>query len=219
MLVPLYEWRMSWAQLTDSVKPSSSYTTASLINEPPHDKTNKMTVRPAKTQISLGIRPVWSESSLCAQWVAKDPSFLHADSEDSDQTGRMSRLIWFFAGRTCHFVGFVMRRLKFKTTDAYRWRHLQPETWRIKMVYSLKIWSGKWVKSYESRSNCAIFGSKLLQGCYKCFLEATKTYIAFHDIMSYVHKCAEFMNLISRLGHPENYSYWLELETALATMV
>ena len=27
-------------------------------NEPPHDKTNKMTVRPAKTQIILGIRPV-----------------------------------------------------------------------------------------------------------------------------------------------------------------
>ena len=26
--------------------------------EPPRDKTNKMTVRPAKTQISLGIRPV-----------------------------------------------------------------------------------------------------------------------------------------------------------------
>ena len=34
--------------------------------EPPHDKTNKMTVRPAKTQISLGICPVWSESSLSA---------------------------------------------------------------------------------------------------------------------------------------------------------
>ena len=46
--------------------------------QPPHDKTNKITVRPAKTQISLGNRPVWSESSLCAQWVAKDPSFLHA---------------------------------------------------------------------------------------------------------------------------------------------
>ena len=37
--------------------------------EPPHDKTNKMTVRPAKTQISLGIRPGRLESSLCAQWV------------------------------------------------------------------------------------------------------------------------------------------------------
>ena len=51
-------------------------------NEPLYDKTNKMTVHPAKTPISLGIRPVWSECSLCAQWVAKDPSFLHADSED-----------------------------------------------------------------------------------------------------------------------------------------
>ena len=38
-------------------------------------------VRPAKTQISLGIR------------VAKDPMLLHADSEDSDQTGWMPRLI------------------------------------------------------------------------------------------------------------------------------
>ena len=50
--------------------------------EPPHDKTNKLTVHRAKTQISLGIRPVWSETSLCAQWVAKDPSFLYADSKD-----------------------------------------------------------------------------------------------------------------------------------------
>ena len=79
--------------------------------EPPRDKTNKMTVRPAKTQISQGIRQVWSESLLCVYWAAKDPSFLHADSEDSEQTARMPRLIWVFAGRTCHFVGFVTRRL------------------------------------------------------------------------------------------------------------
>ena len=79
-----------------------------------------MTVRPAKIQISLGIRPVWSESSLSAQRVAKDPSFLHADSEDSDQTGRMPRLIWVFAGRTCHFADFVMRRLIF-------WKHIYHE--------------------------------------------------------------------------------------------
>ena len=37
---------------------------------------------------------------MCVQWVAKDPSFLHADSEDSDQTGRMPRLTRVFAGRT-----------------------------------------------------------------------------------------------------------------------
>ena len=43
--------------------------------EQPHDKTNKMDVCPLKTQISLGIRPVWSECSAGA---------LHVD-----------RLIWF----------------------------------------------------------------------------------------------------------------------------
>ena len=39
-----------------------------------------MIVRPAKTRISLGICPVWSESSLCTQWVDKEQSFLRADS-------------------------------------------------------------------------------------------------------------------------------------------
>ena len=39
----------------------------SSLLESRHDKTNKVSVRPAKTRISLGIRPVWSESSLCAQ--------------------------------------------------------------------------------------------------------------------------------------------------------
>ena len=76
------------------------------IIEPLRDKTNKVSVRPGKTQISLCIHPVWSESSLCTQWVAKGPSFLHADSEDSDQTGQMARLIWVFAGRTTTLLVF-----------------------------------------------------------------------------------------------------------------
>ena len=63
-----------------------------------------------RRHISLGGCPGWSESSLCAQWEDKDPSFLHADSEDSDQIGRMPRLISLRWVHT-HFVGFVMRRL------------------------------------------------------------------------------------------------------------
>ena len=69
-----------------------------------------MTVRPAKTQISLGIRLIWSESPLCAHWVAKDPSFRHAVAfvmrtaktliEWADHTGWMPRLIWVCAVRT-----------------------------------------------------------------------------------------------------------------------
>ena len=63
-------------------------------------KPTKWHVQPAKTQISLAIRPDRSESLLCTQWVAKDPSFLHADSKNSDQTGQMPRLIRVFAGST-----------------------------------------------------------------------------------------------------------------------
>ena len=39
--------------------------------------------------------------------------FLHADSEDSDQTGLMHRSICVFAGRIGHFVCFVMRWLMY----------------------------------------------------------------------------------------------------------
>ena len=68
-------------------------------------------VRQAMTQISLGILSVWSESSLCDLWEAKDQNILQADSEGSDQTGWMPRLIWVFAGRTGHFIGFVVLQL------------------------------------------------------------------------------------------------------------
>ena len=97
------------------------------IIEPPHNKTNKMACVPS-TDRSACASAQSDQSSQCAQWVVKDPSFLHADSEDSDQTGRMPRLIWVFVGCTdqpghppslirvfdgCtdHFVGFVMRWL------------------------------------------------------------------------------------------------------------
>ena len=91
-------------------------------------KPTKWHERPAKTQINLGIRRLRSKSSLCAQWVAKDPSFLHGDSEGSDQTGRMPRLIWVFAGRTFHFVGFVMRWI----ISAFIFEWSPPEVYHIR---------------------------------------------------------------------------------------
>ena len=52
--------------------------------EPPCEKNNKVSVRPDKTQISLGIRPVWSETSLSA-WRKLEPLATHwAHSEGSD---------------------------------------------------------------------------------------------------------------------------------------
>ena len=67
---------------------------------------NHDTTKPTKwVCVKRRLRSAWAsaqsdQSSICAQWVAKDPRFLHADSEDSDQTGWMPRLIWVFTGRT-----------------------------------------------------------------------------------------------------------------------
>ena len=62
------------------------------------DKMSRDTTKPANECAMRRLGSAWAstqpdQSSLCAEWVAKDPSFLHADSEDSDQTGRMPRLI------------------------------------------------------------------------------------------------------------------------------
>ena len=76
-------------------------------------KPTKWYVRPAKTQISLGIRPVWSEA-LQSAWRNLGCLSTHwAHSEDSDQTGWMQAddqadLSLRWAHRP---VGFVMRRL------------------------------------------------------------------------------------------------------------
>ena len=161
--------------------------------EPRHDKTNNMSVRPAKTQISLGIRLVWSESSLCAQWVAKDPRFLHVDNEDSDQTGRMPRLIWVFAGRTATL--FVLSCRGSNTN----WHHTEYKTTRGFKPPSILI------LTVPMRYFCC--GSLLLleprhEKIYLCHMRVTKTQISLrafvvHCLDSMIHILAK--SKISRL--------------------
>ena len=57
---------VEFLSFTELKSESSLLLLTEIINEPPRDKTIKVSVRPAKTQISLGIHPVWSESSLSA---------------------------------------------------------------------------------------------------------------------------------------------------------
>ena len=61
----------------------------------------------SEDQISLSIRLIWSESSLYAQMVNKDPSFLHADSEASDHNEAMPKLFSVLSRHTAT-VGFHM---------------------------------------------------------------------------------------------------------------
>ena len=46
-----------------------------ITNEPPHDKTNIMTCAPSEDSDQLMQPPSLIKSSLCAQWVANDPTF------------------------------------------------------------------------------------------------------------------------------------------------
>ena len=92
-------------------------------------KTNNMAVRPAKTQISLGIRPVWSESLLSA-WRKSGSLATHKmHSKDSDQTGwtgRTPRLIWVLLGTHsfcwfCHEVAQLVHILSPVTDNCPTW--------------------------------------------------------------------------------------------------
>ena len=62
---------------------------------------------PSKTQISLGICPVWLESSLSAWRKLRSSVTYWAHCEDSDQTGRLSRLIWSSLGAQVILLGLL----------------------------------------------------------------------------------------------------------------
>ena len=71
-------------------------------------------LRKTKTQISLHIRAVWSESSLSAWRNIASLAIQNEHSEDSEKIARMRRLIWIFAGCACSKVCFLSLRLKWK---------------------------------------------------------------------------------------------------------
>ena len=68
-------------------------------------------VRPAKIQISLLIRAVWSESSLIACVVYSLRAIWRGINEKPCHTEWMYRLIWVCAGHTGLIVGFCVRWL------------------------------------------------------------------------------------------------------------
>ena len=84
------------------------------IFEPPHDKTNKMECVPSEDSDQPGHPPSLIRVFAIRMKKAWVCSYPLSPSKDLDQTGRMPRLIWVFAGCS-HFVGFVMRWLKFYT--------------------------------------------------------------------------------------------------------
>ena len=68
--------------------------------EPRHDKTNKISVRLEMTQISLGIRPVWSVFAVCMKkpWALRCPGW-------SESSLGAHSFCWF-----CHVVAHLIPR-------------------------------------------------------------------------------------------------------------
>ena len=89
-------------------------------------------VRSLKTQISLRIRAVWSESLLSAWRNFTSLAVRNPPSEDSDQSAQMRRLIWIFAGRTCTRVRFLVVRLIFRLNG-----HLTINICLLQVIYLL----------------------------------------------------------------------------------
>ena len=106
--------------------------------ERPRDKTNKVSVRPAKTQMSLGIHPVLSESSLSA-WRKLGSLATHW-AQRSLWSDWMPRLIWVFAGRIATLLVLSWGGSFFK--QIHSWTRI----WNL-----LDIWGGiiRYVLWYE----------------------------------------------------------------------
>ena len=66
-------------------------------NEPKQDKTHKMICAHSKDR-----------QPLLSVWRKFGPRLPIKHTSKIDQTGRMPKLIWVFAGCTGHFVGFVL---------------------------------------------------------------------------------------------------------------
>ena len=99
-------------------------------------------VRPAKTLISLGTRPVLLESSLSA-WRKLGSSATHWAHNWTDAPADL-RLRW---AHTC-FVGFVMSQLIFSCSLQFRVSNLSMESWSLFMAKWPSVTTGlRWIST------------------------------------------------------------------------
>ena len=80
------------------------------------------------------VRPVWSESLLSAWRKCRSLATEWGHSEDSDQTGRMPRLIWVFVGRTVTLLVLSWGGSNFTDVSSV-----------CSSVWTLEPWATTWV--------------------------------------------------------------------------
>ena len=104
--------------------------------EPEHDKNHKMTCAPREDSDQPG-HPL---PSVCAQWLAKDPRFLHAESEDSAWADAWADLSLRWAHRSfcwfCHVVAQFKPTIKKKHSDTPKNFSNYPKIWTMWLSYT-----------------------------------------------------------------------------------
>ena len=115
------------------------------------DKTNKVTVRPAETQISLGIHAVWSESLLSA-WRKLGPLATHGThSEDQADLS----LCW----GDSHFVGFVMSWLKCNIRGQQHYSIIYKDNAMTQSAKTIKKHFSAWILFFHVQYSCIMYSS------------------------------------------------------------
>ena len=156
-------------------------------------KPTKWQVGPARTQISLGIRPVWSESTLSA-WRKPGSLATHwTQSEDSDQVGRIPKRIWVLAGRKV--ILLILSRGSSYFVD-YPWSHLQSD-WVHRQNQFLRIseqrcpflffWLDPWKSCWPSSLllNCFL-GTYLFRLCFLSLVIFFFLYLYFSTVIGLI---------------------------------
>ena len=99
----------------DATVPENKY-------EPWHVISNNVAFWQVYTQTSLCSIPLSLETSNDVQSAALHSKDIQVTSKGSDQTKRMRRLVWAYAGRTYRIVGNLMPRLKYGIQPTDTWQ-------------------------------------------------------------------------------------------------
>ena len=134
--------------------------------EPPRDKTNNVAVCPAKTQISLGIRPVWSVFTV-RFFQAQQPSF----QLNKNTYPQFQLIAWPH--------GYYQRP----------YRILQ--TWtKSKQNLTLLLQEQKWARSWESAFwSVPLFSLLRYYNIYTSFIQSFKTLTSFWSWAGRLESC------------------------------
>ena len=127
-----------------------------------------------------------------------NPNFLHADSEDSDQTGRMPRLIWVFAGRT-----LILLVLSFRGLDLNLLSTVHLELWNRNLEWFSCFNISKYTTPDKDSMQTVHYSeiSKNISKCFQSLLTKSLLYLLTTCILTAVETRLFLLVLISKYCH------------------